>query len=130
MAPTALPPVDPAQHARHVAKLAEIIAPSVAGGTGLSITVGWAIWKFLGERAEAEGKVGAEVIETQSAVVRSLARVSSMSRLSGDTVWPGDLAADLDRVGTIENSILQEEAVNPGILTNLQVAQIEEAIVS
>ncbi|KAF6223210.1 hypothetical protein HO133_000052 [Letharia lupina] len=126
--PTALPPADPAQHARHVAKLAEILAPSIVGGTGLSITVQWAIWNFLKKKAVSEGKAGVEVVEEQSAVVQTLTRVSSVSRLSEDTVWPGDIGADLDRAADIENSILQEEAVNPGILTNVQVAQIEDAV--
>lgn len=130
-APTALPPVDPAQHARHVAKIAEIVAPSVLGGAGFSITVPWAIWDFLKKKALAEGKAGVEVVEEQSAVVRSFARVSRMLRLSEDTVWPGDnMGEDLDRVAEIENSILQEETVNPGTLTRAQIAQIGDVVVS
>ena len=128
--PTALPPVDPAQHARHVAKIAEIVAPSVVGGAGFSITVPWAIWDFFKKKALAEGKAGVEVVKEQSAVVQRLARVSRVLRLSEDTVWPGDIGEDLDRVADIENSILQEEAVNTGILTRAQIAQIRDVFVS
>ena len=128
--PTALPPVDPAQHARHVAKIAEIVAPSVVGGAGFSITVPWAIWDFFKKKALAEGKAGVEVVNEQSAVVQRLARVSRVLRLSEDTVWPGDIGEDLDRVADIENSILQEEAVNTGILTRAQIAQIRDVFVS
>lgn len=80
--------------------------PSVVGGTGLSITVGWAIWKFLRRTAVAEGKVGSEIVEEESAVLQSFARVGSVSWVSEDTVWPGDIGENLDRVTDIENSIL------------------------
>lgn len=92
-------------------KFAEIIAPSIVGTTGLSITIGWTIWHFLHKTAEAELKTGTEISEEQSAVVQKFG-VSSVSRLSEDPVWLEDIGVDLNRVADIENSILQEETVN------------------
>ena len=127
--PTALPSVDPAQHAKDVAKLAEIIVPSVVGGTGLSITVSWAIWRFLHKTAVAEGKVGSEILEEQSAIVQRFAQVGNELRLSEDTSWPRDIDTDIDVVADIENRILEEEAVHPGTLTAVQKVQTEGVIV-
>ena len=135
--PTALPPVDPAQHAKHVAKLAEIIVPTVVGGSGLQITVSWAIWNFLRKRAEAAGRAGVEVVEEQTSAVQAISRASSLSRLPGNfdwtsvpASWPENVWIDLNRAADIENSILQEEVVNPGILTMTEAAQIEDVVVS
>ena len=128
--PTALPPADPAQHALHIVKLAEIIVAAVVGGSGLSITVPWSIWNFLRKRAEATGKVGAEVVREQSAALQRMSEISSLDLNSVPASWPQNVWTDLNQAADIENSILQEGVVDPEILTTTEAAQVEEILVS
>ena len=127
----AVPPTLPlAQHAKHVATLVSTIAPLIVGGGGAAITAAWAIWNFLKKRAEPGGRPGVEVVEEQSAVIQSLARVSNMLRLFEDTFCLRNTRADLDNFADVEKGLLQEEAVDTGILTTEQVAQIDQVIVN
>lgn len=69
--------------------------------------------------------------------MQAISRASSLSRLPGNfdwtsvpASWPENVWIDLNRAADIENSILQEEVVNPGILTMTEAAQIEDVVVS
>lgn len=128
--PTALSSAEPAQHARHVTILVGIIALLIVRGGGAAITAAWAIWNFLKKRVEAAGRAGVGVVEEQPAVVQGLARLRSMLRLSEDTLWLGKTGADLDSFAEVEKSLLQEEALDAGILTTEQVSQIDQVFVN
>lgn len=123
-------PAEPTQHARYVATLVSIVASSIVGGGGAAIPAAWATWGLLKKRAEAAGRAGVEVVEEQSAVVRSLIRLSSMLRLFEDTLWLGNIREDLGSSAIVGKSLLQEDAVDAGTLTTEPVAHIDQIFVS
>lgn len=98
----------------------------------MQITISWAIWDFLRGHGETAGEAGAEVVEEQAAAeVQAISRAASLTRLPGNLeTIPEEVEIDLNRAAEIENSILQEESVNPGVLTEAELAEIEELYVS
>ena len=139
--PTAFPPADPAQHAKDVAKLAEIITPSVVGSTGLTVAVGWGVWKYLGEKAWAATKVEAkaeaeaafEVVKEQTADVMRLARAArpeELERLSRTLNFDVDeYMADVERLETGLLSDSVSNGITPPFLTGAKAEKILEVLV-
>ena len=103
---TFAPPGEPSN--ADMAKLAEIIAPSVIGGIG----VGTALWKFLGLLAKQWPG------ETAASVARSLQEAKRVELL--DKLSARQRAWDLH----LERSILKEAATNSEILSEDQMMAI------
>ena len=103
---TFAPPGEPSN--ANMAKLAEIIAPSVIGGIG----VGTALWKFLGLLAKQRPG------ETAASVARSLQEAKRVELL--DKLSARQRAWDLH----LERSILNEAATNSEILSEDQMMAI------
>ena len=103
---TFAPPGEPSN--ANMAKLAEIIAPSVIGGVG----VGTALWKFLGLLAkERPGETAASVART----LQEAKRVELLDKLSArQRAWNLHL----------ERSILKQAATDPEILSEDQIMAI------
>lgn len=76
------------------------------------------------------GRAGLEVVEEQSTVAQSLARLKMKLRMFEGTLRLGDIGVDVDRVAEVEKTLPQEEAVNTDHLTTEEVARIDQASVS
>lgn len=90
----------------HIARLAEIILPSVVGGAGIGAGVGTALWKLFGKLADAASVARA---------LKQAQRVELLDRITArQEAWNT----------YIERRVLMEEGRNPGILTTDQVNKI------
>ncbi|KAL9135510.1 MAG: hypothetical protein Q9175_003296 [Cornicularia normoerica] len=96
----------------HIAKLAEIIVPSVVGGAGMGWAIGPKLWTFFGKLAETQPGESAASVARSMKMARQTQLLEKLS------------TQQQQRALFYERRILMEEGRNPGTLTTDQANRI------